>query len=330
MARMEYTACFKQGGTYGPFDCIRYFSFDDDKDHREEVIATLKASYEDVPGFSIVSVNANSQNAIDYALIDRMKATRLICELGRHIRAEAKIKNRQPLRKAYVAFSNKEVSDYMIYLDGAKQEYASIIQDELNVFDVEWVAEDTNRFFDYSLKPNFRTLGKKGFGKQAQVLKIDLVKMGNEESNALYAKLKAGETVVVLGVPLTFEDVESGLRPKPGYAAASDKVGAIILDTKLDDFLLDRGFVAEFRSEMQQLRKDAKLQLTDRIAVEVLFEFDRSRNSVANMVDSLKKTILATDMTLLSLSEFDKFNKIEASELSIEGEKVYVRMCKVV
>jgi isoleucyl-tRNA synthetase len=306
-AKMSYTSGFTRGGVYSKSNIVRYHTYYDTLDHRKEIAKELTENYGDDPQFSILYIRADSSNTIDYDLIDRQRATRLICELGHRVRAEAKIKVRQPLRKAYVAFQDPAISNYMMYQDATRDEYASIISDELNVANVEWITGDEAKFFDYTLQPNFRSLGPKGKGKQAQLLKADMAKMSDEEANALHAKLKAGETVDMLGVPLTMEDVIVGLQHKPGYAAATDKVGAIILDTKLDDVLLDRGMVAEFCSEVQQIRKDEKLELTDQITLEVSGLYPNNKAAIENMIASVKKRLLATEISFVQDEEADKW-----------------------
>jgi isoleucyl-tRNA synthetase len=326
--KMAYTSTYVRGGKYSTYNCIRYHSFDDTLDHRKDIVNELIAQYGDDPKFSIVSISPNADNPIDYALIDRMKATRLMCELGHRVRGDAKIKVRQPLRKAYVAFQDSEITSYMIYRD-KREEYATTICEELNVANVEWVDGDQTKFFDYSLQPNFRSLGPKNLGKQAQLLKSDMAKMSNEEANALYAKLKTGQTVDMLGVPLSLEDVIVSLLPKPGFAAASDKVGAIILDTKLDDLLLDRGTVAEFCSEIQKIRKDRNFDLSDRIELEVSCIYPKNRAAIENMIASVKKRLLATEITFHPDEEANKWD--EAHKIDIgEGRTSLVNVYQVV
>jgi isoleucyl-tRNA synthetase len=256
--------------------------------------------YKDDKVFSKVIVSSISQGFVDYELMDRMNATREMCELGHKVRAATKIRNRQPLRNAYVSFIDPAIQEYMIYIDCGKNDYADTIKDELNVFDIQFLdAATEKKIFDYNLKPNFRSLGPKGYGKQAQGLKNSLNSMKTEERNDLYYKLKAGETVIVDSIPLVFADVEVELNAKEGFMSASDKVGAIILDTALDDNLLEAGFIADFRSAIQNVRKEAALNITDKIFLEVYCEPKRS-TLLHTHAHKLAKELLATDIKFFS------------------------------
>lgn len=296
-------------------------SFNSSHDKSEELVKEYSDFHKDDPNFKVISVSNKNYGVIDYDLSERMKAVRDMCELGHKVRAEVNIRNRQPLRNLYVLFSNKRIQDYMVYLDGLKKDYANIFSQELNVFNVEFV-ESVDKFFNYNLKPNFRTLGPKGFGKQAQALKGHLAALPVEEKNALYEKLKT-ETVEVMGIPLTATDIELEYIPKAGYFAATGKIGAIVLDTKLDSSLIEKGFIADFRSALQGVRKLAELDLTDRVYLEV-FANDNV-DVLRKYSDKLKKDLLANEIVFLP---FEKIN-VMAHRFDIGKQTFYVNLYKI-
>ena len=76
-------------------------------------------------------------------------------ELGRAARAQAKIKNRQPLRRAVIVATDAERAEI--------ERLAELVRSELNVKELEFVSEE-GELVTYSVKPNFRTLGPR-FGK---------------------------------------------------------------------------------------------------------------------------------------------------------------------
>lgn len=257
----------------------------------------------DDPDFIRVKIESVPNGQIDWDLLDRMSAIREMCELGHKVRANTKIRNRQPLRTAYVSFSDRDIQDYMVYVDGRKNSYAEIIGEELNVLDVVFMDEEIeNKVFDYNMKPNFKSLGPKGFGKQAQAVKTFIQAMSIEDRNALHAKLKSGETVSILDVPLNYTDVEVEFAPKANYMSASSKSGAIVLDTTLDESMVNIGFVADFRSAIQNIRKSSNLNVSDKIFLEIFCAPNR-----AYVIDKssikLKKDLLATDIKFFSSSE---------------------------
>jgi isoleucyl-tRNA synthetase len=288
----------------------------------EALALEYKDQYKDDKNFKIFSIEEKSSNPyIDVALSKRMDAVRDICELGNKIRSASKIRNRQPLKNAYIIFKDPDVHDYMIYLDGRKDEYRTIISEELNVFNVKFV--DENEFdiiFDYQLKPNFRTLGPKGYGKQAQYLKTYLSTISKAASNELYRKLKLGEAVYIAEVPLTISDVEVDFVAKENYSSAHSKSGTVILDLNLDEKLLDRGFAADFRSIVQGIRKENNLRLDDRISLEVYCDGNQTR-ALKNNYDWLARGLLAKDMKFF---EKEKANLELAHKVEIDNNMLYV------
>lgn len=276
----------------------------------------------------------------DENLSKQMFAIREICELGNKIRANAKIRNRQPLRNAYVSFSDKEIQEHMIYADSGKKRLASLIEEELNVFNIEFIDEEVEaRIFNYNIKPNFKILGPKGFGKAAQGLKKVFQDLSFDDRNAFLSKLKQGETITISDVPLTLADVELEMLPKDNLMSASSKTGAIVIDTTLDESLLSNGLMRDFRSLIQNLRRDAKLNITDKIYLEISCEPKR-KEMLDRFLFKVKRDLLAIDIKFVSelhdacrfyfhglvLKNASQINDTDAANIS--DEPFYVKMYK--
>jgi hypothetical protein len=86
---------------------------------------------------------------------------------------------------------------------------------------------------------------------------------GQAEIDALE---KNGQAEVV-GQIITPGDVIIERRPKPGMHVASDGQLTVIVDTTIDDSLLREGLAREFVSLLQHSRKEAGLEVSDRVAV---------------------------------------------------------------
>lgn len=313
-----------------------YLSYDT-MDDMKLVILKEYEQYKADAGWSRIEIEAVSLGDIDFQLNDRMRAVRDMCELGHKVRANTKIRNRQPLRVAYVVFSDKDVQGYVLGEE--------IIKDELNILNVVFMSEeDQCKLFDYKVKPNFRSLGPKGYGKQAQALKTFLTNTyTQEQTNELHARLKKGETTEVQGIPLTYSDVEVEFAPKEGYMSATSKVGAIVLNTTLDEHLFQLGFVADFRSSVQNIRKTADLSVTDKIFLEVFCEVHRAKTLDA-FVYSLRRELLATDIKFFPPEDVNKevahrfffhggalksaTQVAELSEAELDKEPFYVNLYK--
>jgi isoleucyl-tRNA synthetase len=198
------------------------------------------------------------------ALSAKVRAVRGLVSLGLQVRTQAKIKVRQPLREVFPV-----VVDPSLFEGSAVQQ----IMEELNVLRVHPVPlARASEFVEFRVKPSFRSLGARGLGKEAQAIKATLGKLSAEDSAALAAKILAGGAEEILGVRLERADVEIELVAKEGFAAAGDRVGVVVLDTKLDDELVDLGMVRELQSRVQAARKELELGYADRIRLAVVTE----------------------------------------------------------
>ena len=249
---------------------------------------------------------------IDDALSAKMAAVRDVVSLGLQARTSAKLKVRQPLRAAHLVVAKAE-------LRRGLEEEAALIKDELNVLELHFAAGDrVGELATPTLKPNFRTLGQRGLGKEAQDLKKMMAALTPEAAVALHADIVAGKGHVTVGtraLELTSQDVEVAYTTKPGWVAAGDRVGVIALETELDDELRDLGLLRELTSRVQTVRKEERLEFTDRIALGVVGG-ERTQRVVAKYGAELARVVLATKLGAEALAG------AAARETEIEGEKV--------
>ena len=185
----------------------------------------------------------------DDDLVASMEAARTVVELGRAARANANLKTRQPLRAVIVATE-----------DAAKrtriEPLASLIRDELNVKEVRTTtsAED---FASVEAVLNFRVCGPK-YGKDAGTIQA-LLKQGKFERTG--DTLKAGRWTLEPG------EFEVRTRAREGFAVADGDGFAVALDTELTPELILEGRARDVIRQVQDMRKDAGLELTDRIRI---------------------------------------------------------------
>ncbi|HSQ65549.1 MAG TPA: DUF5915 domain-containing protein, partial [Polyangiaceae bacterium] len=250
--------------------------------------------------------------AYDERLSAKMRAVRELVSLGLQVRTQNKLKVRQPLRTAHVILSKPAL----------EKELAGVLdtmKEELNVLGVHFVDPARAReYVEYQLKPNFRSLGQKGRGKDAQALKVALAKYTPEQAAAANLKLRSDGKVTLEGVELEAEDLEVGFVTKEGFAAAGDRVGVVALETTLDDELRELGFLRELQSKVQAARKEMGLEFTDRIALG-LSGGERLAKMLANYKDDLAREVLATSVGAAADG---------AREVDVEGEAVRISLAR--
>lgn len=191
---------------------------------------------------------------IDPELEENMKKVLDIVGVGRACREAANLKIRQPLQTMYVRLAP-------LALD-----YARIIAQELNVYDVKFV-DDTREFTTYIIKPQLRTMGPK-YGKLIGKISKVLQSIDGNEVMDQFAK---GEpfrfTVDGQEVEMTEADALTELTQKTGFSVQAEGDLMVVLDGNLTKELIDEGFVREIISKVQSMRKEAGFEVTDHITL---------------------------------------------------------------
>jgi isoleucyl-tRNA synthetase/very-short-patch-repair endonuclease len=188
--------------------------------------------------------------ADEQALAASMDKVREICTAGLSIRAAENIRTRQPLSKATVYFAK---------LDDIKN-FADIIADELNVKQVEFSTELAGKA-ELKLKINFPVLGKRLPEKMKQI--IPASKQGQWKAN--------GNQVEILGEVLQADEFELTLeaKDKKGSSPLNSNDGLVILDLNISEELKNEGVARDVVRAVQQARKDANLNIADRILLTI-------------------------------------------------------------
>ncbi len=214
------------------------------------------AIYENLDGSepSVHLCDFPEPGARDEELEWRMQVVRDAVELGRAARAHARLKVRQPLSEAVVVAADRERE--------AIEALERLLTDELNVKAVRYVTE-ADELGRFELKPNYRALGPR-FGKQMPQVAAAVAALDP-------ARLRAGEHV---GInidghehPIGPDDVTMALQPLDGYQVERSGTHAVALNLELDDELRREGFAREVVHAVQAARKDAGLDVEDRIAL---------------------------------------------------------------
>ena len=210
------------------------------------------------------------ESAIDQALLDEMDLTRRIASLGLSARDSAQLKVRQPLARALVHVSE---SANLRTDESASTPYAllpapmiDIIADELNVKSVEFVQE-AEALVQYKVLPNLKLLGKK-LGKLVPATRKALAEA---DADAIVAGVEAGEniTLTVEGQDIEFapEELLVQTEPAEGLAMAADKLITVGIDTNISEALAAEGLARELVRRIQNMRKDAGFEISDRITI---------------------------------------------------------------
>ena len=218
-------------------------------------------------------------------LENRMQVAQRIVGLARSVRNTVKLKVRQPLARIIVSSESKSVRE-------SAMKMASIIQDEINVKRVE-VIEKESDIVRVGTRPLYKKLGPKA-GKMMKMV-ADIIENLNQDT--IERLQKQGDIVIDLEgsqIHVTTEDVEFFEEKKDdNFEFERESNILIALDTRMTEELEMEGIAREFVNRVQNLRKDAGFEVTDRITINHQAP-EKINNAISKMSDYIKTETLAT------------------------------------
>jgi isoleucyl-tRNA synthetase len=209
---------------------------------------------------------------VDDDLERRMRAVRRVVELGRAARAAAGVKTRTPLAKLIVVFDAQDRDRGLL---DARSELGDIVKDELNVKQLE-LRDRAEGLVKEIVKPDLRVLGPK-LGK-------DLPRVRKALAEGRYER--RDRTIRVEGVDLADTEVLTSHEGSAGHAVGRDAGATVALETTLTPDLELEGLARELAHHLNNLRKEAGLEISDRIALRyggaVAKAIERHRDFIAD------------------------------------------------
>ena len=246
------------------------------------------------------------ESLIDEKLNEGMENVLEVVVLGRSARNLSGIKNRQPLSELVIA-TNRKLA--------LTDELVDLIKDELRVENVT-IAEDASKYISYELKPQLKTLGPK-YGPLLGGIRNHLTSC---DANAVVDVVNAGKVysfdINGTTVELSKDDLLIAPKSKEGFVADSNNGITVVLDTNLTEELIEKGFVRELISKIQNQRKDAGFEVVDHIEI----TFNANENLIRiieKFAEEIKSGTLADSVT-----NAEPIGNVQVAD--INGEKVTI------
>jgi isoleucyl-tRNA synthetase len=261
-----------------------------------------------------------NENEIDLQLEERMALAEKIVYLARAMRVKSNIRVRQPLKKIIIPVSSPHMRE-------AISKVENIILDEVNIKSITYVDDDSD-FVRKRAKPNFKSIGPK-FGKDVKTV-AELIKSMGPSDIKLLEKNKEIDLHVPEGhnhdgrkwFHIVLDDVEIVSQELSGWLVESDGSLTVALDTELDDELIREGIAREFVNRIQNLRKDAGFEVTDRILVHIDCP-EQFVDAVTKLSDYIKSETLAIEL-------FTEYKEGEYSgDVEIEKQKFKISLSRI-
>ncbi len=258
--------------------------------------------WESVHLTSLTKVEKKNQ---DKALEERMELAQEISSMVLSIRKKENLKVRQPLQRIQIPILDKAFQDKI-------EAVKDLILSEVNVKEIDFVNEEQTQIVK-NLKLNFKTLGKK-CGQNMKAVQA----FANENGAKIISGIeKTGSFTIELNgasIVLEPEDVEIIPVDIPGWKVANNGPLTVALDINLSEELKNEGLAREVVNRIQNMRKDAGFEVTDKILVKIQQNSDLD-NAIKNNLSYICSETLTNDLQLVQNLSTANASKIEVDEL---------------
>jgi isoleucyl-tRNA synthetase len=233
------------------------------------------------------------ESLVDRQLLVDVALAQRVVSLGRSARNKASVKVRQPLREIVVRVPSRADEEAMRRIEPQ-------VLEELNIKRIE-LTPDVGDLITYVIKPNFSLLGPK-YGKRLGAVREGLAALDPAE---VAARVQAEQPVSVKvqgenePVDLLPEEIVVETREREGFAVAQEGGLVVALDTELDDDLLREGLARDMVRVINDMRKSAGFDVSDRITTYVTVEGpeDEDRRRAEGALESFRDYIAAETLS---------------------------------
>jgi len=194
--------------------------------------------------------------AIDTDLEERMNLAQRVTSLVLSLRKKERVKVRQPLAKVMIPILNSTMKSQL-------EAVSELVRAEVNVKEIQ-LLEDVSGILVKRIKPNFKVLGPRVGPKMKEISGL-LAHFTTAQIGELEA---AGSVTLSLQdgpFELQLDEVEIQSDDIPGWTVQSDGRVTVALDLTITNALRSEGIARELVNRIQNARKDAGLEVTDRI-----------------------------------------------------------------
>ena len=247
------------------------------------------ARTEVLPSVHLTPFPTADPGAIDESLSAHVAASMRLVSLGRAARKESKLKVRQPLAALVV-----------VPADEAERKSVALFEvhllDELNVKSVS-VRDHADDLVKMTVEPNMKTIGPK-FGRSASEARAAIEQLdGRTLQSAFETDGSFPLTLSNSITPILPEDVIISHSFADGWSGAVDGKTAVLLDTRLSPELKNEGIARDIVRNVQNLRKDAGLDIADRIRLSLVTNSPVLAEAIVQFKEYIAGETLATQVT---------------------------------
>ncbi len=256
---------------------------------------------------------ASDSALIDGALEERMGMAQDSTSSVLALRRKVNLKVRQPLQTLLIPVADERQRKD---LEAVKD----IILNEVNVKELKLVSNEESGLVK-RIKADFKKLGPrygkimKDLGKSIMAMDQKQIAQLEREGSFTFAELPGAPVV-------TLDDVEISAEDVPGWQVSSDGDLTVALDVTVTPELRNEGMARELVNRIQNIRKDSKFEITDRVRVE-LQDVPDVREALAGFGQYLADQVLANEVVLVEDLQGDNVNALD-----IDGKIINARVTR--
>ena len=252
------------------------------------------------------------ENFVDKSLERKMENAQTISSLVLSLRAKEKIKVRQPLQKIMIPVDNAQQKEEILAVE-------NLIKHEVNIKEIQ-LMEDASDILIKQIKPKFKALGPK-FGKDMRFIAAEVQKFTQQDINKIEKDKNISIEVNGKNIILDVSDVEISSKDIEGWLVANEGALTVALDVTITESLHKEGIARELVNRIQNARKDAGLEVTDKIKLTVL-NFDNLQQSISDNRDYIMSETLTKELVFVDELKGGTNIEFDAIESKILIEKI--------
>ena len=240
------------------------------------------------------SVHLAEWPTVDEALRDEqteadVRLAMRLSSLGRAVRGRAQIKVRQPLQEMLVMLPGRAERESLGRIDDQ-------LMEELNVKAIRAV-DDESAFLSVRVRPNLANLGRR-LGRDLPTLTSHIEGLSDPERNAVAARVRNEQSQDLAGFTLSHEDLLVDTSDNEGFISGSEGIYTVALNTAITTALEREGVARELVRHLQELRRTAGLDVSDRITAYVSGDGDAVAGALSDFGDYVRQETLSVDIVL--------------------------------
>jgi len=236
-----------------------------------------------------------------------------ISSLVHSLRKKEKIKVRQPLDKMIIQSKSKS-------MEKSIKSVEDLILSEVNIKSLEFI-NDSSKILSKEIKPNFKEIGI-AFGKNTQLVADSILQFNKKDIDLLEKNKKISLFISQIGeIKITIDQVNITYTDIPGLKVVSNDNYTIAIDINISENLKMEGIARDFVNKVQNVRKEMKFEVTDKVELNIFGDNKFLIKSIKNNLDYVCNEIQAKKIGFIKKEN-------DMKELQINDSIIYFNISK--